>query len=178
MSFYRLFIRPVFYSHVIFYKKLHFKGALRCCISIHIFLFDDLIMLHTALAQSTQTPYRVTLTDPQGHTWYVDEPAAKGGQDSAPNPMQLLLSALGACTTVTLQMYADHKGIQLDYVEVNLALNPDGEPEAGQNNIVRKIILKGNFNEDQHKRLLKVAESCPVHKLLTSEIQIQTELNI
>ena len=135
-------------------------------------------MAHSAQAQSIQTPYRVTLTNPQGHTWYADEPAEKGGKDTAPNPMQILLSALGACTTVTLEMYADHKGIKIEHVQVDLVLNPEGDPEAGQNNIVRKITLKGNFTEDQHKRLLKVAEGCPVHKLLTSNIQIQTELNI
>ncbi|MEG1203610.1 MAG: OsmC family protein, partial [Comamonas sp.] len=66
-------------------------------------------MVHSAHAQSTDTSYRVTLTDPQGHTWYVDEPREQGGADSAPNPIQLLLSALAACTTVTLQMYADRK---------------------------------------------------------------------
>lgn len=135
-------------------------------------------MIHSAVAHSTTTPYRVILTDPQGHTWYVDEPTSKGGQDTAPNPMQILLSALGACTTVTLQMYADHKGIKIEHVQVDLALNPNGDPEAGQNTIVRKITLKGDFNEDQHKRLLKVAESCPVHKLLTSNIQIQSELTV
>lgn len=135
-------------------------------------------MIHTAKAQSTTTPYRVTLTDPSGHTWYVDEPLEKGGQDSAPNPMQVLLSALGACTTVTLQMYADHKQIQLEHVQVDLRLNPNGDLEAGTNIIERKITLKGKFDEEQHKRLLKVAESCPVHKLLTSNIKIQTNLNI
>lgn len=133
-------------------------------------------MTHSVQALSIQTPYRVTLTNPQGHTWYADEPTDKGGKDTAPNPMQILLSALGACTTVTLEMYADHKGIKLEHVQVDLALNPAGDPEKGQNNIVRTITLKGNFTEDQHKRLLKVAESCPVHKLLTSNIQIQSEL--
>jgi putative redox protein len=135
-------------------------------------------MPHSIQAQSTTIPYRVTLTDPSGHTWYADEPTEKGGQDSAPNPVQLLLSALGACTTVTLEMYAKHKEIQLEHVQVDLVLNPNGEPESGQNNIERKIILKGEFTEDQHKRLLKVAENCPIHKLLTSNISIQTELNI
>lgn len=135
-------------------------------------------MIHSTVAHSTTTPYRVTLTDPQGHTWYVDEPTSKGGQDTAPNPMQILLSALGACTTVTLQMYANHKGIKIEHVQVDLALNPNGDPEAGQNTIVRKITLQGDFSEDQHKRLLKVAESCPVHKLLTSNIQIQSELTV
>jgi len=120
----------------------------------------------------------VTLTDPSGHQWFADEPTDKGGRDTAPNPVQLLLSALGACTTITLEMYANHKGIKLEHVQVDLALNPNSDPEAGQNNIERKITLKGEFTEDQHKRLLKVAESCPIHKLLTSNISIQTELNI
>ena len=135
-------------------------------------------MPHSIQAQSTTIPYRVTLTDPSGHTWYADEPTEKGGQDSAPNPVQLLLSALGAWTTVTLEMYAKHKEIQLEHVQVDLVLNPNGEPESGQNIIERKIRLQGQFSEDQHKRLLKVAENCPIHKLLTSNISIQTELSI
>ncbi|MCU4530167.1 OsmC family protein [Acinetobacter sp. P1(2023)] len=135
-------------------------------------------MANTAQAQSTSTPYRVTLTDPSGHQWFADEPTDKGGLDTAPNPVQILLSALGACTTITLEMYANHKGIKLDHVQVDLALNPNGDPQAGQNNIERKIILKGDFTEDQHKRLLKVAENSPIHKLLTSQINIQTELSI
>ena len=135
-------------------------------------------MTHSVQAQSTATPYRVTFTNASAHQWYADEPTDLGGQNTAPNPMELLLSALGACTTITLEMYAKHKGIQLDHVQVDLALNPNGEPEAGQNNIERKITLKGEFTEEQHKRLLKVAESCPVHKLLTSNIAIQTTLDI
>ena len=135
-------------------------------------------MTYSVQAESTLTPYRVTLTDESGHTWHADEPADKDGQDTAPNPVQLLLSALGACTTITLEMYAKHKGIKLDHVQVDLSLNPNGQPESGHNNIERKIVLKGEFTEEQHKRLLRVAESCPVHKLLTSNISIQTELSI
>lgn len=135
-------------------------------------------MVNIAQAQSTQIPYQVTLTNPQGHIWYADEPNDKGGQDTAPNPIQILLSALGACTVITLEMYAKHKGLKIEHVQLDLALNPEDEPEAGQNIITRTIQLKGDFTEEQHKRLLKVAESCPVHKLLTSNIQIQTELDL
>lgn len=75
-------------------------------------------------------------------------------------------------------MYANHKGLKIEHIQLDLVLNPEGDPEAGQNNISRKIVIRGDFTEEQHKRLLKVAESCPVHKLLTSNIQIQTELGI
>ena len=135
-------------------------------------------MINRVFVQGSNTPYRVTLTNPQGHTWYADEPAEKEGLDTAPNPTQILLSALGACTTVTLEMYANHKGIKIEHVQVDLVLDPEGDPEASQNNIVRNITLKGDFTEEQYKRLLKVAENCPVHKLLTSNIQIQTTLII
>ena len=56
-------------------------------------------------------------------------------------------------------MYANHKGIKIEHVQVDLALNPNGDPEAGQNNIERKITLKGEFTEDQHKRLLKLLKT-------------------
>ena len=81
-------------------------------------------MVNIAQAQSTQIPYQVTLTNPQGHIWYADEPNDKGGQDTAPNPIQILLSALGACTVITLEMYAKHKGLKIEHVQLDLALNP------------------------------------------------------
>ncbi|WP_120965162.1 OsmC family protein [Comamonas sp. lk] len=132
-------------------------------------------MVHSAHAQSTDTSYRVTLTDPQGHAWYVDEPQEHGGADSAPNPIQLLLSALAACTTVTLQMYADRKQWPLTGVEVDVQLNPDGNPASG-NLLKRRVTLRGELDEEQRQRLLQVANACPVHKLLQGEIHIPTEL--
>ena len=133
-------------------------------------------MSYQAHAQSTQQKYIVDLSDPAGHSWHVDEPVEKGGGDTAPNPMQVLLSALGACTTATLQMYADHKGWDLQEVKVDLVLDPE-EPKAGEaRQIVRQVHIAGDLDDTQKARLLKVAESCPVHKLLAGDINIQTAL--
>lgn len=136
-------------------------------------------MTQTAHALSSTTKYVVALSDDAAHQWQADMPVAKGGGDTAPNPMQLLLSALGACTSVTMQMYADHKGWDLQHVGVDLVLDADGEPVAGEaRKIVRHIHIEGNLDETQKARLLKVAEACPVHKLLTGEITIQTALDL
>ena len=133
-------------------------------------------MPYQAHAQSTKQKYVVDLTDDAGHVWHVDLPAEAGGGGTAPNPMQVVLSALGACTSVTLQMYADHKGWDLQSVKVDLVLDPE-EPKVGEaRQIVRQVQVTGNLDEAQKERLLKVAESCPVHKLLAGEISIQTAL--
>lgn len=133
-------------------------------------------MSYQAYAHSTKQKYIVDLSDDANHVWHVDLPAEAGGGGTAPNPMQVLLSALGACTTATLQMYADHKGWDLQEVKVDLVLDPE-EPKAGEaRQIVRQVHVAGDLDDTQKARLLKVAESCPVHKLLAGDINIQTAL--
>jgi putative redox protein len=108
-----------------------------------------------------------------GHLLLTDEPAESGGADVGPAPTELLLTALGACTSITLRMYAERKQWPLRGIHVDLDYAERGP---GKTVIARKIRLEGELDEAQRERLLQVANSCPVHKILTGSIEIPTEL--
>ena len=120
-------------------------------------------------------PYRVELSDDQGHTWAADEPLEAGGGNAGPTPENLVLASLGACTAITVKMVAARRQWPLDEVRVELQLNPAGKPDSG-NDIVRRIELLGTLDDDQRTQLLKIANACPMHKLLSGEIRIHSEL--
>ena len=126
-------------------------------------------------AKLEETPYLVTFSDDLGHTWSADEPTEVGGGNTAASPDRLILASLGACTAITLKMVASRRQLPLTGIEVELQLNPHGKPESG-NDIVRRITVHGELNDEQQAQLLKVANACPMHKLLTGEVRIQTEL--
>ncbi|HEX4648239.1 MAG TPA: OsmC family protein [Steroidobacteraceae bacterium] len=130
----------------------------------------------TVTAVNGATPYVVTLEDRRGHRWLADEPLEAGGANEGPSPTTLLLSALGACTAITVRMYAARKSWPLAGVEVQLEFNPEGAPAEG-NDIRRRIALRGELTEEQRERLLDVANKCPLHRLLTGRTRIHTALS-
>jgi putative redox protein len=124
---------------------------------------------------STASPWRVDIAD-GAHTWNADEPQAIGGGDSGPSPSQRLCSSLGACTAITVQMYAARKHWPLAGIEVTVTMNAAGKPGDGGTELARSIVLRGALDAEQRERLLDIANKCPIHKVLSGAIRIETAL--
>lgn len=131
--------------------------------------------ISTVTAVLAQPDYQVSCRDDTGHQWLADEPAELGGGDSATTPDRMLLGSLGSCTAITVMMVANRKQIPLTSIQVVLSLNPQGKAESG-NDIDRQINLHGELSEEQRAQLLRAANACPVHKILTGEVRINTQL--
>lgn len=115
-------------------------------------------------------PYRQQITA-GNHTFYSDIKPHQGGQDTAPDPHDLLLGALGACTAMTMQIYAQRKGWDLQGVTIDVSeTKTPGTPIT----LHKKIQVKGNLSADQQKTLQTIAEKCPVNKLIKDETKLIT----
>ena len=127
----------------------------------------------------TDYTYSQLLTTGQ-HAFVCDEPQENGGDDLGPSPYELLLWALGACTSMTLLMYARRKGWDLAEVSVHLTHDrvhatdsQDAESDGAKvERITRDISVRGDLTEEQTQRLLEIAGRCPVHKTLTGSPQV------
>ena len=116
------------------------------------------------------------------HRFLADEPVGTGGADSGPNPYDFLLAALGACTAMTVRLYAERKGLRLDRVAVRLRhakvhaadCETCERKDAKVDRIERGIVLEGELDAQERARLLEIADKCPIHRTLTAGVAIAT----
>lgn len=138
---------------------------------------------HQVLAQLGDEGYTTDILSGKHHL-RADEPEDVGGNDFGPAPYDFLLAGLGACTAMTLRMYANHKKWDLQEVEVHLNHQKDHKEDSDHpekksskiDKIERNIHLKGQLDEKQRQRLLEIANKCPVHKTLHGEVEIHSKL--
>ena len=115
-----------------------------------------------------------TQIETDDHHFIADEPIDLGGNDLGPSPGELLSAALASCTTITMKMYANRKGWELEEAIVEV----DYERDAKENitRFTKRIELKGNLDEDQRKRLFEIAARCPIHRILENPTEMNSEL--
>jgi putative redox protein len=127
------------------------------------------------VAENGQGRYQQEVVAGQ-HRLVADEPASMGGADAGPAPFDFIMSGLGACTSMTLRMYAERKGLALTGIRVELEhdrIEIDGQP---RDRIRRTITLDGALSPEQRQRLLEIANKCPVHRALSNSIALDCEL--
>jgi putative redox protein len=124
------------------------------------------------LVRESGEPYRNEVFT-HSHHLIVDEPVPMGGNDEGPRPTELLLSALGSCISITLRMYAEHKGIDAGPITVGVHRDKNQPTK-----IEVDIRIEGDLDAGQLKRMRAIAGKCPVHKLLTSDLDIVRTLEL
>lgn len=138
-----------------------------------------------AITAELSEGYVTTLTSSSGHTWTADEPASLGGTDTGPNPYDLLLGSLAACTCITVSSYAQRKGWSFERIEVRYEhdrVHVDDcaaceEHQRGYiDRITSEITIHGDLDETQRARLRQAATNCPVHKTLAKGVHLVDEV--
>jgi putative redox protein len=118
-------------------------------------------------------PYETSLSNGV-HLIYSDEPNEIGGQNKGPTPQDFLRMSLASCTAITLRMYANRKELNVEKVIVEIR----SETVEGKTIFHRNVFVKGTITNEQRERLLKIANACPVHKILTNPIEVNTTISI
>ena len=118
------------------------------------------------------------------HVWFADEPTDVGGTDTGPNPYALLLSAVAACTCITVSMFCKRKGWKLDSISARYEIDRVHADDCNEceddatgyiDRVTSEIFIEGDFDDDQRKRLSDVARRCPVHKTLAHGVSFTVE---
>lgn len=132
-------------------------------------------MSDVMVAENGKGRYQQSVTIGQ-HALVADEPESVGGEDRGPAPFEFVMAGLGACTSMTLRMYAERKEIPLTQVSVALSHEKIKLDGIVRDQITRRITLTGDLSADQRTRLLEIAEKCPVHKALSQSLMIDSQL--
>jgi putative redox protein len=123
-----------------------------------------------SIASATQDGgYAVRVTS-RGHEWRIDEPVSLGGGNTAATPVEHLAGALGACTATTITMYLQRKG----WVARSLAVDVAVDWRANPPTVARTIIMDADFDDEQQARVAKVADACPVHRIIANASVVTT----
>ena len=125
----------------------------------------------TTIVRTTPTNYRVDIESGH-HKLVADEPVAAGGRDAGPDPFDYVLAGLGACTAITLKMYAERKGWDVGELRVELSLQRDDD---GRAHVARVISSSAKVDDEQWSRLLDIAGKTPVTKTLKEAMEISAE---
>ena len=126
-----------------------------------------------AVATITNEVYRTELKV-RKHTVIADEPEDVGGKDVGPRPGDFYRMSLASCTAITLRMYANRKSFDVKKIQVAVST----EEAEGKTILHTQIEISGSLDEAQHNRMLRIAKLCPVHKVFTNPIEINTQLSV
>ena len=126
------------------------------------------------VGENGQGPYTNSVAA-RGHALIADEPADLGGADLGPSPYEYVLAALGACTSMTLRMYANQKKWDVRDIAVRLTHHKEVLADQSKKDVItRQISFSGHLDDAQKARLMEIADKCPVHKTLSGGVQIKS----
>lgn len=132
-------------------------------------------MSGVVVAENGQGRYQQAVTIGQHHL-IADEPVSVGGADAGPAPFDFIMAGLGACTSMTLRMYAERKGLPLTRIHVSLSHEKVEVDGVSRDRICRTITLDGVLTDEQRQRLLEIANKCPVHRALSLSLLLDCAL--
>lgn len=112
----------------------------------------------------------------RNHYVTIDEPLDQGGDDNGPTPVEYLLTAIGACVSITLRMYAERKGWDIGKITVNVYLKEESIKDGVKKSIVEEISFEKEITDEQRVKLLNIAGKCPVAKMVKGETSVTSEI--